>query len=123
MGENNNIIELELQEYMYNYCKLKNIQSEIRFACFGDNDKIYLTRSIFKKIETHSYYTKTAEAIKTLLISHLDKVWNSLIVAPEYNSKNAKVVLFIKDIISCNNRYKIITGTMLFIDNRTIFLI
>ena len=103
-------IELELKEYILNYCITNNIQIDIRFACFGDNNKFYTDRTEFS-VSCLSYGIRDLEDIKQFLVDYLEKML-----------KNCKypinrVALYIKDILCMDRGYEVIVGGCLFVDD------
>ena len=101
--------ELELQEYIRNYCELKNIPIDLRFACFGDANKFY-THGIEFDCNCVSYYTNDFKDIKNFFRHYLDVMWSSR------GSSMNKVALYIGGIIDMDGWYDVIVGGGLFED-------
>ena len=105
-----NNFELELQEYILDYCDMKEIEIDLRFACFGDENKFY-THDIEFSLDCVGYYTEDFEDIKKFFKHYLDVMWE--------NCKHPmnRIALYIKDIVDMDSWYEVIVGGGLFEDD------
>lgn len=99
----------ELQEYIENYCKTKNIQIDLRFACLADMNRFYTNDAEFS-LDCVNYYTKDFEDIKKFFSDYLDVMWEKCELP--MNS----IALYIKDIVDMDSWYEVIVGGALFTD-------
>lgn len=105
-----NDFELELQKYILDYCNTKEIAINLRFACFGDENKFY-THDIEFCVDCVDYYTEDFEDIKNFFRHYLDIMWS--------NCKRPmnRIALYIKDIVDMDSWYEVIVGGCLFEDD------
>lgn len=104
-----NNFELELQEYIIDYCNINNIPIDLRFACFGDRNEFYTNDAEFF-LECIEYYTEDGEDIKQFFANYLNIMWE--------NCKHPmnRIALYVKDIIDMDNWYEVVVGGGLFTD-------
>ena len=103
-------MELELQEYIHNYCDEKNMSIDLRFACFGDENKFYMNNEEFSVI-CISYYTYDFEDVKKFCIDYLNHEWK------HYEYPYNRTALYIQDIIYIDGWYEVLVGGRLFVDD------
>lgn len=103
-------IESELQEYIFNYCNEKNMSIDLRFACFGDENKFYMNNKEFS-VSCVGYYTEDIRDIKQFFIRYLDHMWEDC----KYPIN--RTALYIKDIVNMDSWYEVIVGGCLFVDD------
>lgn len=101
--------ELELREYIFDYCESKNISIDLRFACFGDVNKFYTNNTEFV-LECLAYYAQDNEDIKQFFTNYLDIMWENCKLP--FN----RIALYIKDIVDMDSWYEVIIGGGLFTD-------
>ena len=101
--------ELELREYIFDYCESKNISIDLRFACFGDMNKFYINDTEFS-LKCVEYYTKDREDIKQFLTYYIDTMCENC--KYPYN----RIALYIKGIVDMDSWYEVIVGGGLFTD-------
>lgn len=101
--------ELELREYIFDYCESKNISIDLRFACFGDINKFYTNDTEFSLVCTN-YYTQDTEDIKQFFANYLDAMWENC--EPPFN----RIALYIENIVDMDDWYDVIIGGGLFTD-------
>ena len=104
-----NSLELDLQEYIINYCDKNNISIDLRFQCFADVNKFYTNDTEFS-LDCVGYYTESFEDIKQFFKDYLDAMWENC--KPPIN----RIALYIKDIIDMDSWYDVIVGGGLFTD-------
>lgn len=107
------IDELELRDYILNYCNMKNIKIDLRFACLGDYYKFYTPNTEFS-LDYVGYYAKDFEDIKKFFADYLDIMWENC--KPPMN----RIALYIKDIVDMDSWYEVIVGGCLF-EDETLF--
>lgn len=101
--------ELELRDYIFDYCESKNISIDLRFACFGDRNEFYMNDAEFS-LECVEYYTEDAEDIKQFFANYLNIIWENC------NSQMSRIALYVKDIVDMDNWYEVVVGGGLFTD-------
>lgn len=104
-----NDFELELQKYILDYCNTKEIAIDLRFACFGDENKFY-THDIEFCVDCVDYYTEDFEDIKNFFRHYLDIMWG------DCKRPMNRIALYIKDIVDMDSWYEVIVGGGLFED-------
>ena len=105
-----NNFESELQEYIFDYCDMKEIEIDLRFACFGDENKFYTHDTEFS-LDCVDYYTEDFEDIKKFFKHYLDAMWE------DCKSPMNRIALYIKDIVDMDSWYEVIVGGGLFKDD------
>lgn len=103
-------IELELKEYICNYCIEKNMSIDIRFQCFGDKNKFYTNNTEFS-VDCASYGIIYLEDLKQFFVDYLDEML-----------KNCKypinrVALYIQDILHMDKLCIVTVGGCIFVDD------
>ena len=101
--------ELELQEHILNYCASKNISIDLRFKCFGDENKFYTNDTEFSA-DCVEYYANGHEEIKRFLIEYIDIMWKNC------NPPMNRIALYVEDIADMGGWYNMIIGGGLFED-------
>lgn len=104
-----NNFELELRDYIFDYCITKDIHIDIRFACFGDTNKFYTYNTEFS-LDCVSYYADDFEDIKQFFVTYLDTMLD------KSEAPMNRIALYIKDIVDMDGWYDIIVGGGLFMD-------
>ena len=104
------INELELRDYIFDYCDTKNIAIDLRFACFGDRNKFYTYSKEFS-LDCVSYYIKDFEDIKQFFTNYLDAMLETC------EEPMNRVALYVKDIIDMDGWHEVIVGGGLFEDD------
>lgn len=104
-----NNFELELQEYIVDYCNINNIPIDIRFACFGDRNEFYTNETEFSLV-CNEYYTEDGEDIKRFFTDYLNIMWENC------NPPMNKLALYVKDIVDMDSWYEVVVGGAMFID-------
>ena len=102
--------ELELRDYIFDYCNMKNIIIDLRFACFGDRNKFYTYSKEFS-LDCVNYYAKDFEDIKQFFTDYLDVMLENIEVPMN------RVALYIEDIVDMDGWYDVIVGGGLFEDD------
>lgn len=104
-----NNITYELQECIFEHCLINNISADIRFECFGDENKFYTNGTDFS-LGCISYHTGDAEETKEFFLDFLDELWK--------NCKHPmnRIALYIEDIIDMGDCYDVSVGAGMFTD-------
>lgn len=102
--------ELELRDYIFDYCDMKNIIIDLRFACFGDRNKFYTYSKEFS-LDCVSYYAEDFEDIKQFFTNYLDVMLENI------EAPMNRVALYIEDIVDMDGWYDVIVGGGLFEDD------
>ena len=103
-------IEKELYEYICDYCNKKDIPIDLRFRCFGDENKFY-THDIEFGYNCVNYYTKDFQDIQNFFRHYIDIMWSQ-----RYHSVN-RIGLYIENIIDMDGWHDVIVGGGLFEDD------
>lgn len=101
--------ELELRDYIFDYCDMKNIIIDLRFACFGDRNKFYTYSKEFS-LDCVSYYAEDFEDIKQFFTNYLDAMLEKC------EAPMNRIALYVKDIVDMDSWYEVIVGGGLFED-------
>lgn len=101
--------ELELQEHILNYCGSKNIPLDLRFKCFGDENKFYTNDTEFSA-DCVEYYANSLADITVFFTTSIDAMWEKC------NPPMNKVGLYVEDIADMGGWYNITIGGALFTD-------
>lgn len=102
-------IFIDVQNHIINYTLTNNIPVDLRFACFGDENKFYTNGTDFS-LTCVPYFTDDIEDIKEFFTLYLDKMWESC--TPPMN----RLALYIEDIVDMDSWYEVIVGGGIFID-------
>lgn len=104
--------EEELQEYVYDLCKAKNIPSpDIRFRCFGDINYFLSKGNSYWVLDCVSYYAEDTEDVKRIVSCIIDVLWR------QATKPNHRIALYLKDIIDKGNWIYITIGGGLYEDD------
>ena len=103
------INELELRDYIFDYCESKNISIDLRFACFGDMNKFY-TNNIEFAVDCVNYDADDFEDIKKFFVHYVDIMWK------QCRYPMNRIALYIKDIVDMDGWYEVVVGGGLFTD-------
>ena len=101
--------ELGLQKYIIDYCESKNIPIDLRFACFGDENKFYHNDTEFS-LEYSSYHSDNSEDIKRLFAFILDVMWEHC------THPLNRLALYVKDTVAMDDWYEVTFGYGAFTD-------
>lgn len=102
-------LELELHEYICDYCISKGISLELRWRCFGDLSGFYINNEMFA-IACCEYYASDVEDIKYLMTSYIDAIWEDEETWENISRSNYRIVIYVADIVDMDGWYKVVIG-------------
>ena len=105
--------ESELQDYIWDLCKTKNIPpADLRFRCYGDENKFWSnSASSYFELDCVNYYASDTEDVKTLVSHIIDVLWE------QATQPNHRVALYLKNIVGHGSWIDVTIGSCLFEDD------
>lgn len=102
-------LELELHDYICDYCIDKGISLEIRWRALGDPSVFYKDNQEFT-IACVSYYASDIEDIKTLLTMYVEEMWGYEEFWANVSRSDYRVAIYVMDIVDKGNWYEVVIG-------------
>ena len=105
--------EAELQDYIWDLCKTKNIPpADLRFRCYGDENKFWSSKdNLYFHVGCLDYYASNTEDAKKLISNLVDGLW-------EYATPpNHRIALYVEKIVDMETWIDVTLGCCLFEDD------
>lgn len=102
-------LELELHDYICDYCIDKGIPLELRWRCFGDPSGFYINNEMFT-IACDEYYASDVEDIKSLMVNYIEAIWEDEETWENINRSNYRIAIYVSDIVDMDGWYKVVIG-------------